>query len=340
MQRLPRHVRRHPSGRFRAVVARGDGTRWHGPLRDDPAAAAVDAARFRGTLDARGAITFDEALALVLIDLEQTGARPATHGYYRKHLRSMLGTPIWSGDMPLAAVSHAQVRAYVDIRQERGVSPGVVWGKEIQVLSRMIRCALESGHLTIDPLLGLKRPKIRAKRFDHLTAEQIAAIRAKVLEPVPGVRRRRQERDAAMLDFLFGTGLRRAEFARLRVSHVNFDAREVLVDGKTAARVVPLEGIALRAAETLADGRGPLEPFAGHYNTIERAFARISAVSGVRVSPHILRHSFASDCARRGVEAMLLATILGHHDLRQTLRYFHAAADKARAAIRGVGDHR
>lgn len=339
--RLPKHVRRHRSGRFRAVVARGDGTRWHGPLRDAPADAAVDAARFRGTVDARGAITFEEASAILLLDLEQLNARPATVAFYRRHVRVLTNsTRIWSPTTPLASVDQAQVRAYADLRREAGVGLSTIWAKELGTLSRLIGCALHAGHLRFDPLAGLKRPRIRAKRFSHLTAEQIAAIRARVLAPRDGASRYQRERDVAILDLAFGTGMRRAEMVRLRVADIDFGAGQVVVDGKTGNRVIPLEGLALSAAQRLADGRGPLEPLIGHGNTIQRAFSRIAAVSGIAISPHILRHSFASDCARRGVEPLLLAALLGHQSLTQTMRYFHLSADKARAAIRGVGDHR
>src|SRR5690606_12815938 len=116
---------------------------------------------------------------------------------------------------------------------------------------------------------------------------------------------------------------------------INLAARSLRVDGKTGNRELPLRGLGLRAAELLvaqADDDGRLIP---NVRTIAVTMRRIHSRyrSGVRLSAHVLRHTFATECVRAGVQPFDLATILGHSNIQQTMRYYHAHADRLAAAM-------
>jgi integrase len=332
---LPKYVHRHSSGRYRASVARGRGEpRWYGPLRETPTEAALDAIRFRGVVDPAGGFSIADGFALLLRDLEQTGAREGTRDFYSKSYRYL--TARLDPARSIAGLTPKDVHDYASRRTKEGASLSSAW-KEIGLLQRIVRLAKQEGAIALDPLDGLRKPRIRQKRFGHLTAEQVAAIRATCLAPRKGASPKLQARDSALVGFLFGTGVRRAELARLRVRDVDFGTRTVSIDGKNADRRLPLEGMGLECALTLAEGRSPDQPLFGTVQGIERAFARICERSGVTVSPHRLRHSFATECVRRGVQPFVLSKLLGHTDVRMTMHYYHEAGDLAREAMRAVG---
>ena len=144
----------------------------------------------------------------------------------------------------------------------------------------------------------------------------------------------------AALEILYATGLRVSELLALPRAALAADAALLLVRGKGGReRVVPLSEAAKRAAAALAAGtpaRGPyLFAGRGRAAMTRQAFARLlkqvalgAGIEPRRVSPHVLRHSFASHLLARGADLRSLQLLLGHADIATTQIYTHVLAER------------
>lgn len=271
--KLPRNVRRH-GDRFRAAMDI-DGRRMVGPLRSDPERAADDVDRMR-RLRRRARSedpTLADGFALLLRDLERTGARPDTVIYYRHAWRVVIGPHGWSDSYAMRDVTVAQAERFAAKRISSKVSPRTAWRKEIETLRRVLRLAYRSGLIDSDPLTKLQAPRTRGGRFGVLPRSRVVEIIREIRDSGCGHKSIR-ERDALLVELVFLTGLRRAEVARLRPQDIDFAAEQLHVDGKTGGRVLPVTARLHDVLERLSTGRPDSKPLIGSVDLIERAFAR------------------------------------------------------------------
>jgi integrase/recombinase XerD len=172
-------------------------------------------------------------------------------------------------------------------------------------------------------------------------------------------------RDCAMLEVLYGAGLRVSELVALPLAALDRRAGLVRVLGKgSRERIVPLGEPALRAVESwLAEGRplwarrarrGSEAVFLtarGAAMSRQNFFARLrqlarrAGIASDRVSPHVLRHSFATDLLEGGADLRAVQAMLGHADLATTQIYTHVSRERLRAIVeahhpRGAGARR
>lgn len=138
--------------------------------------------------------------------------------------------------------------------------------------------------------------------------------------------------DHAAVAVLIDTGMRIGELASLRTEHI--DDEGVLVDGKTGQHRVPMTPTARRAVMRIAPPTGPVfrsqrgqrRPLTCHSLKlrIRRLFKR-AGLSGPKLGPHTLRHTFATHYLRNGGDIHRLQRILGHSRIQQTMEYLHLA---------------
>jgi integrase len=334
-RKRPKNVRRLESGQYRAVVAY-DGKRRYGPRRDTAEEAARDAAALGS---AKGSVpsdlwTMQQGLDQVMADLMAEGKRPATLAYYRNHARILLRA--WDGDTPLHAITPNDVRIYVQVRLQAGVRLETIWGKELQVLARVCNLAVRRGALPESPLAQIKKPQLRPRQFTWLPIDQAARLLEQI-RAWPGPVRN-QERDADIITMALLTGCRRAELARLRVGDVDLAARRIHVEGKNRNRYAPIadELMPVVSRLLLRAGDGPL---VGSERLIEKVFAVWQRRLGEpRLAPRALRHSYATELATDGgTNPFELRELMGHSNLRQTQRYFHARGSRTQAAVNQLG---
>lgn len=169
-------------------------------------------------------------------------------------------------------------------------------------------------------------------------------------------------RDCAMLEVLYGAGLRVSELVSLPLAAIDRRAGLLRVLGKgSRERIVPLGEPALRAVELWLAGGRPLWArraskgsdavfltARGSAMTRQNFFARLrqlarfAGIASERVSPHVLRHSFATDLLEGGADLRAVQAMLGHADLATTQVYTHVSRDRLRATVeahhpRGAG---
>ncbi len=194
---------------------------------------------------------------------------------------------------------------------------------------------LAEGALESDPTDRLDAPRTELRLPDFLSREEVE----QVLD-APDPSRPLYWRDRAALEFLYATGVRVSELVELRLAHVDLDERFALVFGKgSKERFVPVGAPALRALERyLGEVRPRLDTGQGEgrvfLNARGRPIRRESIWALVRdsarragiarpVSPHTLRHTFATHLVEGGADLAAVQELLGHADISTTQIYTH-----------------
>ncbi len=211
----------------------------------------------------------------------------------------------------------------------------------ISTLKSFYRFLLLDGLVVKDPATNLSSPKTWLSLPKFLTVDEVAHL---VLQP--DEREPHGLRDRAMLEALYATGLRVSELAALRPEDVNLDDGYVICRGKGGKeRVVPLGKTAAALTRRYIDEvrtrllKKPVEalfltrrgdPFTrqGIWKML-RDYARKAGLEA-KVSPHILRHSFATHLLDRGADLRSVQLMLGHSQITTTQIYTHVSRDRLR----------
>lgn len=214
-----------------------------------------------------------------------------------------------------------------------------------RVLRALVNWCVEEGLLEESPLRNVRQPRVPVEQVQPFEPNQVQAL-------VDGARRgRAPERDVAVIFLLVDSGMRVSELCGLLIGHVDRGTGELTVLGKGNKRRRVYMGSSARRAlwryleaerrnaaadEPLFcsiggnDAGGPLTP-SGVRQIIKKA-GEVAGITGVRVSPHTLRHTFAVSFLRSGGNVFELQQLLGHTDLTVSRRYVALAeADLAQA---------
>jgi tyrosine recombinase XerD len=244
-----------------------------------------------------------------------------------------------------SAIGAAEVRAHLGALAARGLSPRSQ-ARALAAMRGFLRFLVREGDLRDDPArtVRIRRPPGRLPRA--LGEKEVGAL---VVQPAP--HERRPLRDRALLEVLYACGLRVSEAVGLRGAQVDLGAGFVTVVGKGGKeRVVPLGRPARAAlASYLADERprllrGRPSPFVfvgpgGKALTRQAVWKHVrrralAAGLGRRVSPHTLRHTFATHLLGGGADLRVVQTLLGHADIGTTQIYTHVAPHRLREVHR------
>jgi integrase/recombinase XerD len=243
------------------------------------------------------------------------------------------------------AIGTGDVRAYLAAVAGRGLSPRSQ-ARGLAAIRGFCRWLVGEGRLAEDPArrLVIRRPPPRLPRA--LGTAEVTALLADPAEARP-----RGLRDRALLELLYACGLRVSEATALRGAQVNLEAGFVSVAGKGGKeRVVPLGRPARHALEAYlrherpALLRGRASPYVflgptgrpltrqGVWKLVRKR--ALAAGLGRRVSPHTLRHTFATHLLGGGADLRIVQTLLGHADIGTTQVYTHVAPQRLRAVHR------
>ena len=238
-----------------------------------------------------------------------------------RHLVSHLGGDTRLGDITPARV--AQLRALL---AEDGRSPATV-NRVLSVLSTVLRHCHQDGILEGAPI-PIRREKESEGRLTWFTKEQVHELCLLALD-------RCDQNLASLINFAAYTGLRRGEIWRLRVKDINWEAGNITVGGDAATvtkngsvRIVPLcepSRVALMVLQPM-DAAPDLAFWAELFPNVDVAMRRFNAVRRAAGLPddlvfHSLRHSFGTWHAEAGTPIRTLMALMGHKDIKTTLRY-------------------
>lgn len=280
--------------------------------------------------DARLLDAFGDALWL------EDGLARNTLEAYRRDLAQLAAFLQGRG---LAAAREEDLFAFLAARRGRASSAA----RLLSTLKRFYRHALRERLIDADPTLRLDAPK-RAPRFPKTLSE--ADVEA--LLAAPDADTPRGLRDRAMLEVLYASGLRVSELVGLKTFEANLDAGVVRILGKGAKeRLVPLgeEAVAWvqryarearpallkrRSSDALfVTERGGAMTRQAFWHLLARYGRR--AIPGKPLSPHVLRHAFATHLINHGADLRVVQMLLGHADISTTQIYTHVARERLKA---------
>ena len=230
-------------------------------------------------------------------------------------------------------VEEADLFAFLGSRKGRASSAA----RRVSTLKRFYQYCLRERRIKADPTLKLDPPK-RAPRFPKSLSEQdVEALLA-----APDTKTPMGLRDRAMLELLYATGLRVSELVAVKIFEVNLDAGVVRAMGKgSKERLVPLGEEAAdwiaryiktrnHKSDTLfLTSRGAGMTRQAFWHLIKRYGTK--AIPGKKLSPHVLRHAFATHLINHGADLRVVQLLLGHADISTTQIYTHVARERLKA---------
>jgi integrase/recombinase XerD len=284
-----------------------------------------------GTVGARLDEEIQQFLDHLRVERELT---PATIEAYGRDLALFARFVTARGAADAAQVRPIDVLDFLAFLTERKLTPRSQ-ARRLIALRQLFKFLKGERVLTVDPTEDVDLPRYGRKLPEFLTVEEVDRLLAAPNRTTP-----RGARDAAMLETLYATGLRVSELVKLRLRDVNFDAGYLMAFGKgRKERLVPIGESALAALRAYVEGAraafcgaravdalflthlgGPMTR-QGFWKLLGRY--AVAAAIRKRISPHKLRHSFATHLVERGADLRAVQAMLGHADIGTTEIYTH-----------------
>jgi len=292
--------------------------------------------RNRGSsLDQAPEVVIDHFLDAIWME---RGLSANTLAAYRADLMALAR---WLEDkkMSLPQATRAELLAFIASRVEAGARPRST-ARQLSSFRRFYRFLVREGVIKEDPTAQLAMPKIGRSLPKSLTEEQVES-----LLKAPDTSDPLGNRDRAMLEVPYATGLRVSELVNLTMKQVNMNQGVMRITGKgDRERLIPLGEEAQHWIEEFVQGpRGEillerqteyLFPTRRGNRMTRQAFwhiiKRYAAKAGVEknLSPHSLRHAFATHLLNHGADLRVVQMLLGHSDLSTTQIYTHVARER------------
>jgi len=238
------------------------------------------------------------------------------------------------GSKPLDRITPARIDRWFHAYSR--AAPGGA-NHALEILGQIMNFAVASGHVDTNPARGVKRNR-RPALTRFLSREEVSRLHG-VLDRRTG---RSAEQQADIIRLLLLTGCRRSEIVRLRWAEVRDDCL-VLADGKTGPRKVPLNSQSRRVLNRQPRVGSPfvfpsprdLSRPRGVNLPLWYSVRREAGIEDARL--HDLRHTHASHAVMNGVPVPVVSRLLGHSNVRMTLRYAHLGDRDIKAAAERVG---
>jgi integrase/recombinase XerD len=278
----------------------------------------------------------------------ERGAARNTLAAYRADLEDLAGFLAARGERLSAAGTEA-LRAYLASLGGQGLSARTQ-ARRLAAIRQFHKFLLREGVRAEDPARPLESPRAGAALPKNLTEAEVEQLLRAAAEATGTGTGTGTERGAlamqAGLEILYASGLRISELLALPQAALTADAEMLLVRGKGGKdRVVPLSDAARAAAQALRavlpkggkwlfpgrDGRRPLTRQA-FFLQLKQLVLK-AGLDQARVSPHVLRHSFASHLLGRGADLRSIQLLLGHADIATTQIYTHLLAERLQKLV-------
>jgi integrase/recombinase XerD len=268
----------------------------------------------------------------------ERGLSENTLGAYRADLLA-LTQRLTDRGINLVAASKSDLLDYISWRVDGGAKPRST-ARQLSSFRRFFRYLLREGVISEDPTAQIAMPKIGRSLPQSLTEEEVdSLLRApNVAEPLG-------HRDRAMLELLYATGVRVSELINLKMSQMNLNQGVLRIIGKgDRERLIPLGDEAQDWLREFIDGprveillerqsdylfptrRGDRMTRQAFWHIIKR-YAKKAGVRK-RLSPHTVRHAFATHLLNNGADLRVVQLLLGHSDVSTTQIYTHVARER------------
>ena len=252
-----------------------------------------------------------------------------------------------------AGVGRAEVEQYLVFCDAQGLSKSTR-ARRLSAIRQMFRFAFEEGWRADNPAVAIKGPGRVPRLPMTLSQSEVTALLQAAASTGPAADR---ARNLCLMELAYATGLRVSELVELPVAAARGDPRMILVRGKGGReRLVPLSAPSraalaawlvqrdTREDAARAEGRAPsrhLFPATardGHLTRqalhgLVKTWALAAGLDPARVTPHTLRHAFATHLLEGGADLRVIQTLLGHADIATTEIYTHVMDDRLKALV-------
>jgi integrase/recombinase XerD len=269
----------------------------------------------------------------------ERGLSGNTVAAYARDLTQFMGYVRGKGARALDDVKDDLVVGFLDSLREAGMSPNSI-GRKLSAVRTFCKFACREGMVSSDFTANATGMKGVKKLPGVLTVEEVNSLLAQ-----PACGDQSEVRDKAMLETLYASGLRVSELVGLRLTDVNLSVGFIRCFGKgSKERIVPIGKVAIeylnryladsrpRFASSLSSehlfltSRGKKMSRVGFWKMIKKYTARAGITKNI--TPHTLRHSFATHLLQGGADLRAIQEMLGHADIATTQVYTHISRDK------------
>jgi integrase/recombinase XerD len=301
----------------------------------------------------------DQALIELFLDMlaAERGGAQNTLAAYRRDLAD-LAAELTAKGCTIAKASTEDLRRYIGSLDRRGFAASSL-ARKLSAIRQLYRFLLAERRRRDDPSAVIEGPRrarplpkmLSIAQVDRLLAHARAGMQRSDLPPLE---RLRAARLVCLLEVLYATGLRVSELVALPSSATERHARMLIVRGKGGKeRLVPLNDAAkaamrdylgmLAATSTRARSKWLFPSFGESGHLTRQHFARelkaLATGAGLRaeqLSPHVLRHAFASHLLHNGADLRVVQTLLGHADISTTQIYTHVLEERLKSLVRDL----
>ncbi len=239
----------------------------------------------------------------------------------------------------LSETTKETVRTYLEQLHNRGRAASTI-SRNLAAIKSFYQFMVREDCLSVDPTEHLQSPKVE-KRLPHV----MSLTEVEALLSQPAAEEPASQRDKAMLEVLYATGIRVSELVSLNVNDVNLEVGFLRCLGKgNKERIVPLGSVAVRAlSQYLEQGRTKLVKSAAEtalfvnqhgrrltrqgFWKITKRYAKEAKIDE-SITPHTLRHSFATHLLENGADLRSVQEMLGHADISTTQIYTHVTRNR------------
>lgn len=238
-------------------------------------------------------------------------------------------------DIDFARLDETPIRVYISQLYNKNKKVSI--SRKLASIRTFFEFLIRTGSMKSNAAKLVPTPKGEKRLPTFLTVDEVV----KLVES-PGSDNAFESRDRAILELLYSCGLRVSELVGINLSDLDLDSMSVKVLGKgSKERMVPLGSKACAATKTYLSQRLDLKPKEDHLfvnsrggrlttRSIDRIIKKYAVMSGIpkNISPHVLRHTFATHLLGGGADLRAIQEMLGHKSLSTTQRYTHTSIEK------------
>ena len=255
---------------------------------------------------------------------------------YKRDLLKMCNFLEKDGVLKPEDVTQTSLRSYVLYMESEKMSSATV-SRSVASIRSFFIYLFENKKISDNPTEGIKPPKVEKRIPETLTIEEVSLLLDQPSGDTP-----KEIRDKAMLELLYATGLRVSELISLKMSDLNLSLSYIECHDRTKSRIIPIENAAKYAlTRYLTDVRPSMCADSEYLFTnikgdemsrqgfwkLLKAYAKKAGINK-DITPHMIRHSFATHMVNNGADLASLQEMLGHSDISTTQIYLKSKSNK------------
>jgi integrase/recombinase XerC len=240
-------------------------------------------------------------------------------------------------------VDQYTIKAYLQSLADVG-NASVSRGRKLACLKSFFKYFISQGTVKTDPTVTIKMPKVQQKEPSYLTEQEYKRLLRTVQK---NATKYFKQRDTAIITMFLGMGLRLSELVELDIGNINFEDGTIKVTRKgNHERILPANDEVMitlnRYLKTRDDGTAQQPLFLSKRNQrigngsvwyLVKKYLKQAQIEKDKLSPHTLRHTFATILLKQGENILTIKELLSHRNLRTTERYLHINGEDLKTAV-------